>query len=278
MNRIIFCIKESLRSLLQGKMVTLISIITISIALFVVVLPLVAVVNIDKWFEVKESSTSLSVYFSDTLSDESTKEIYDSLSGKFPDASIRFSTPQQEYEFFVLKMGNELLGEIEGNPFGAAMYFDSLKTTPTDSVLEMCKAYPGVDDVVYQNEWLKKLSLLRTRAVRVLVLMAIIVSFLVSFTITNTVRLTVYARKELIKNMQYIGASDWYIKAPFLLEGIFQGLLGSVLSWVGVTSISSFFDQYLLWMDSSLLLFVMLVFGTLIGFLGSLNAVRKFFN
>lgn len=276
MNRILYCIKESLRSLIQGRMMTLISIITIAIALFVVIVPVVGIINIDHWFAQKENSTTLSIYFSDTLSDSSAQELYNELTGHFKH-TCRYSSASDEYDLFSEKMGDELLGEIEDNPFGAALYVDSLSGLLTDSFISDLRAVSGVDDIVYRNEWVGKLQKYRANVNWILLIIVLVVSILVSFTIANTVKLTVYARRDLIKNMQYVGASDWYIKTPFLLEGVLQGLIGSLLSWGMIAIITSLVSSYLLWIDNFFLLIIMLLFGTLLGFIGSLRAVSKFF-
>lgn len=278
MNRILYCIKESLRSLIQGKVMTLISVITIAIALFVVTVPLIGILNMDKWFLAQEKSATLSIYFSDTLSDTTVRSLADELSLQFPREATLYSSPEDEYALFEKKMGAELLGEIEGNPFGAALYIDSLSETPTAGFLTALRGVGGVEDVVYRNEWIRKLQQLRETILWGVSIGIIVVSVLVSFTVSNTVKLTVYAREDLIKNMQYIGASDWYIKTPFILEGVLQGIAGSLFAWLGVVILGFLLSSYLLWMDRVILLGIMVLFGVVVGFVGSLRSVGKFFN
>lgn len=258
---------------------TLISIITIAIALFVVTVPLVGIVNMDKWFQVQEKSATLSIYFSDTLDDSAARALSDELSLQFPKGAARFSSSENEYQLFQQqKTGPDMLRGIEGNPFGAALYVDSLHEQPTSLFLETIQKVSGVDDVVYRDEWITQLHKLRETALWGVAIGVMIVSVLVSFTVSNTVKLTVYAREDLIKNMQYIGASDWYIKTPFILEGVLQGILGAFLSWCGVGLLGFLFSSYLFWMDRLFLFAIMIIFGVVVGFVGSLRAVSKFFN
>lgn len=279
MNRILYYLKESLRSLMQGKMMTLISVVSIAIALFVVTVPIVGIVNLDKWFQVQEESATLSIYFSDTLDDSAAFFLAEELTVHFPNGSVRYSTPVEEYlSFKGEKMGPELLRGVEGNPFGAALYVDSLPEPPTMHLISTVQEVAGVDDVVFRNEWIGKLQQFRKNVLWGVTIGVFIVTIMVSFTVSNTVKLTVYAREDLIKNMQYLGASDWYVKIPFMLEGILQGVLGAIIASFGLTFLGLLLSEYLFWFDRLSLFTILIIFGVVVGFVGSLRAVSKFFN
>ena len=93
----------------------------------------------------------------------------------------------------------------------------------------------------------------------------------------NTVQLTVFARRELVRNMQYVGASHWRIRGPFLLEGIVQGGLGALFAWVALMLLKStlFQQSEILWGDPYLLP-VLLYMGGSLGLVSGYVSVHRF--
>jgi len=91
-------------------------------------------------------------------------------------------------------------------------------------------AVPGIRKVDFGQEWVERLVAF-TKAVRIggigLVVLLVIATVL---TISNTIRLAVFARRREIAIMKLVGATDWYIRRPFLIEGIFLGIIGAVLA------------------------------------------------
>ena len=146
---------------------------------------------------------------------------------------------------------------------------------------------PGVDDVDYGREWLDRLEAL-ARALRAagagataLVLGAAIL------VVANTIRLAVYARRDEIEIMKLVGATDGYVRLPFLLEGALQGLAGAGLALLGLWAV----QQWLLPRAAVAFSFAagaaipilhapealsLLAFGAAVGLVGSYLAVARF--
>ena len=99
----------------------------------------------------------------------------------------------------------------------------------------------GVDDVFYGQEWLEKfsgfISLLKLSGL----IMGLFLLLTTTFIISNTIRLALYARKEELEIMKLLGATDSYMKAPFLIEGLLQGLAGAAMALVSLYAIYSLF-------------------------------------
>ena len=105
--------------------------------------------------------------------------------------------------------------------------------------------------------------------------------------VSNTIRLTVFARRKEIEIMQMVGAAEWFIRWPFILEGVLQGLLGSVLAAVVVggsyamvipklTETISFLPMVEAQSMLPTLLPILILNGAFVGALGSLVSVNKF--
>jgi cell division transport system permease protein len=94
--------------------------------------------------------------------------------------------------------------------------------------------------------------------------------------ISNSIRLTIYARRDLVAHMQVVGATDFFIKMPFILEGILQALVGGILyiMIIGIIRLALMrFPIY--WGPASLPLLIIFI-GVVFGWFGSARAVRKF--
>lgn len=145
----------------------------------------------------------------------------------------------------------------------------------------------GVSGVKYGEEIAQRMlrfnSLVRAVGVVVLILLFLSTILIVS----NTIRLTVFARRKEIEIMQMVGAAEWFIRWPFILEGVLQGLLGSTIAAALVGSSYALFVPKLMETISfipvvqadvilPLLLPVLVLNGALVGAVGSLFSVNKF--
>ena len=154
----------------------------------------------------------------------------------------------------------------------------------TDSMSMLISEFESwnlVDGVVFNQPLLVKvqenLDLINTTALS----LGIIVILAAIFLVANTIRLTIYARRLLIRTMKLVGATDSFIRRPFIVEGVLQGVLAgifaSLLIWGLYSMLSSFLPQI------SVTPFVLIVYffivtitGALLGWIGSALAVRRF--
>lgn len=149
-------------------------------------------------------------------------------------------------------------------------------------LVEELSAWNRVDDVVFNQPLLLKVQ----QNLRLLSLTGLAVGALVIlaalFLVGNTIRLTIYARRLLIRTMKLVGATDQFIQQPFLVEGIAQGAVAGVVASIVVWALYGALSSYLPQLEGSdaLLLFglafLLLVVGVLLGWLGSFFAVRRF--
>lgn len=149
-------------------------------------------------------------------------------------------------------------------------------------LVEELSAWNRVDDVVFNQPLLLKVQ----QNLRLLSLTGLAVGALVIlaalFLVGNTIRLTIYARRLLIRTMKLVGATDQFIQQPFLVEGVAQGAVAGVVASIVVWALYGALSSYLPQLEGSdaLLLFglafLLLVVGVLLGWLGSFFAVRRF--
>lgn len=173
------------------------------------------------------------------------------------------------------------------NPFPRSFIIEV--TTPNDikPVASAVSAIRGISEVNYGREVVDKLLKI-TRVVRLIGIALIgIMAFVAIIIISNTIKLAVYARRREINIMKYIGATDWFIRWPFVIEGFLLGLLGSILAIAIVGYGYYYFTSRL---NGQLVVFSLIpynellpgmaklfvILGCAIGGLGSGLSVRKF--
>ena len=250
--------------------------------------------NLDNWLQRLGSSLSMSVYLKDGTS-EYKRDKVDSFIRGLPGAEIKqYISKKEAMDDLSAALGNEaaFLKHLTVNPLPAS-YEVIFRTkeghaVDPDQIKGQLEKLDGVEDVQYNKECLTRLEGL-VDIVRLIGL--IIGGFLclcVVFIVTNTIKLTIYSRKDEIEILKLVGATDWFVKLPFLLEGMIQGILG------GVFAVAGLFLGYLLLSAKDIYLigpmpldFVFLSTGYLtlifilsmvMGIIGSFIAIGRFFD
>ncbi|MBF0341732.1 MAG: ABC transporter permease [Magnetococcales bacterium] len=125
--------------------------------------------------------------------------------------------------------GAGLLDELDENPLPYSMEFRLSKSDRSLAVTlaREIEAMPGVESVSYDHQWAERLS----AVIRVIRYVGNVMSFLllaaVALIVSNTIKLTIIARRDEVEIMRFLGADDAFIKAPFIYEGLLQGILGA---------------------------------------------------
>ena len=130
------------------------------------------------------------------------------------------------------------------------------------------RKFSEVDEVNYQGRLINRIETAYQSFVKLMVALLSIVIIVSIFIISNTVRLTVYAKKELIKSFELIGATRLFVKAPFIIEGIFHGLIGALLASLFLTGLLEIASSFIL---SIIGVKISYSFLLLFGFLGGIS-------
>ncbi|NLX76264.1 MAG: ABC transporter permease [Clostridiaceae bacterium] len=165
----------------------------------------------------------------------------------------------------------------------------------SEAFTEEIRKMQGVEDVNYPYESLKKLStFLNWINIGSMVVLALLLVISVSI-IANTIKLTVYARRKEIEIMKYIGASDWFIRWPFIIEGIIIGFIGAIVSFILTSYLYNSVESYVnastleygindlvklvpLGSVGGQIFVIYAIIGVVMGSVGSIISVRKHLN
>ncbi len=292
LNTFIYYFREAFHSILRNSWLSEASIGVVAVSLLILGSSLLLVLNANNIADNLESSVEISVFLKDETTPEEVEELEDTLGALPGVAELKFVSKQEALEEMQDNFGEQrdvLAGLEEKNPLPDTF---RVKTQTVEQVVPLARemaAYPQVDQVRYGQGVVEKLLELsrwvRTAGLVTMVLLAIAAIFLIA----TTIRLSVFARRKEIGIMKFLGATNWFVRFPFLLEGMFLGLAGALLAvgavYYGYLSLIRSIQISLPFMqlvtDRSLLMPMLeglLVLGLAFGAVGSLISLRKFLN
>ena len=276
--------------MIRNRLMTFASIGTVAVSLFVLGVFLVLVMNMSKMASSLESQVQISVYISDDLSEENRAEIERMTKSLKNVSSVEYVPREEAMKKFRERLGDnqKILDALgEANPLPNSFL---VTVTNADDVKKTAAAISdlyGVDEVKYGQDVAANLFEL-THLMRFFgVVLVILLLGATVFIISNTIRLTVFARRKEIAIMKYVGATDWFIRWPFILEGVGLGIIGGGVSALALRSFYSatvakiyeslaFFPMVEQYPFMNYLTLALIVTGIVIGILGSTVSLKRF--
>ncbi len=285
-----YFIREVFMSLRRNNWMSLASIGTVAVSLFIFGMFLMLVLNMNKMAESLESQVQINVYLEDSVDREQARDIESDLKELEGVQAVTFVTKDEAMEKFKERLGDQktLLEALdETNPLPDS--FEVMITQPdlVKNAAATIEKWEGVESAKYGQDVMEHLFDI-TRLIRIFgFTLMLVLAFATLFIISNTIRLTVFARRKEIAIMKYVGATDWFIRWPFVLEGMVLGLLGSIISAIAlrlvytgiaekIYSTLAFFPLIPEEPFLSYITIVVILSGMAIGSIGSAVSIKKF--
>ena len=285
-----YFIQEVFRSLRRNNWMSFASIGTVAVSLFVLGVFLLLVLNMNRMASALESQVQISVYLEDELSADDRRDIASDIEALQGIESIRYISKDEAKARLEDRLGDQkylldALGDKNPLPdsFEVVVKSPDLVETAATAIARM----DGVEEAKYGQDVIEHLFAI-TRLIRIfgLVLMVLLAGATL-FIISNTIRLTVFARRKEIAIMKYVGATDWFIRWPFLLEGMVLGFVGGVIAAVAlrsfyaamaakITDTLTFFPLMPQYPSMNYITVALLLAGMAIGALGSALSLKRF--
>ncbi|HIJ84266.1 MAG TPA: ABC transporter permease, partial [Magnetococcales bacterium] len=188
--------------------------------------------NADSAIEKWKGDNLVTVFLKKETTVSQLSQVRDQLLGKAEIKNLNVVSPNDAMERMKTMLGPEsgLLNDLNDNPLSYSLEFHVLGNDPnhTSFLAREIGSWPDVEAVSYDQEWARKLSaavqFIRFTGMSLLLLLLTAVALIIS----NTIKLTIVARRDEIEVMRFMGATDMFIKAPFIYEGFIQGLLGAL--------------------------------------------------
>ena len=282
--------KETFYSLFRNKFMAVASVLTVTLSMFILGVFLCAVLNINHMATYLENQVEMTVYLKDGLNTEQVMAVGKKLKA-LPDLKeIKFTNKDQAMAEFKQRLGDQqgILDAINGNPLPSSYSTSFATPASLKNAVSIVTQYPEVDSVQYGQDIIEQLykvaQVIRIGGIILIVFLAGAELFIIS----NTIRLTVFARRREIQIMKYVGATNGFIRWPFIFEGMIIGFIGSGLSafilWEGYEVVLMemaqaglvFIPMIPLWPFIGYMTVMLLAAGIIIGILGSTISLRKY--
>ncbi len=285
-----YFIKETYKSIRRNGFMSFASISTVAVSLLVLGMFLMIFLNTNNLAQYLESQVQVSVYMQDSATDKELAEVKAKLQKMPGVVKVNQVSKEQALTRFKERLGDQeqLLNSLgKDNPFPNSFEVQVDSPERIKVLTPQIGQIPKVETAKFGQEVVEHLFQL-TKILRFGgILLVIFLAMATLFIISNTIRLTVFARRKEVLIMKYVGATDWFIRWPFLLEGMTLGFFGAVIAFLLINSIYAALLERIhatlaflpLLPAQPLLLYVdlfLLIAGTGIGALGSYISLRKF--
>jgi cell division transport system permease protein len=223
--------RQALGNLFENRMVHLIGVGTMVIAFLIFDAFVLAFVNINAWTQERGRTLTMSIYFKGDPDRSAIEEIQRDLLD-YPVSITTFISKQDAMKSLRRQLGEKagLLDGLTENPLPASLEIilsrDEIDDSLPYELKRKLESIENVDEVQYSQELIDQIQAVMG-AIEIVGLVFGGLLFLAAlFIVTNTIKLTIYSRKDEIEILKLVGATNGFVKAPFLIEGSIQGFLG----------------------------------------------------
>lgn len=291
----VFIFKESMKNLWRNRLMSVASISSVAATLMILGIIFALIININAMAQsAKDQFDSIQAYLLDTLTADEISVLLEKVEAIDGVQSVAYESKSDALERMKesWKDNAYLLEGLEANPLPSSLIIYLEDIYYSSSVLERIEGLSGIEEVKSYQDIVEQLLSI-TEAIRKTGIVVIFVLIAIStFIIHNTIKLTVNSRYREINIMKYVGATNWFIRWPFLTEGTLLGLIGAGIS----TAFMKFAYDYVFEMMHSDfyvlvsayvvppetlmkdVIFLFVVIGAGIGALGSIWSMRKYLN
>ena len=231
--------QEVFRSLKRNNWMSFASVGTVAVSLFVLGVFLILVLNMNRLAATLESQVQISVYLQDDLKQADREDLQQDIAHMQGIDSIRYVSREEAKARLADRLGDQkyLLDALgDKNPLPDSFELTVVHPDMVETAAKAIEHMNGVESAKYGQDVVEHLfditRLMRIFGVALMVLLAGATIFIIS----NTIRLTVFARRKEIAIMKYVGATDWFIRWPFLIEGVVLGFVGGILAAIALRS------------------------------------------
>ena len=286
-------IRDAFKSVFRNFSLSIASVSCISITLIVVAIALVASLNVNSFTESIKKDVTIVVFVDSKATDLEFTNIYDKIKDIDNVDTVTPKTKEQEKEEMMKE--SDILASVMGDwdddelPLKDSFTIKVKKLENIKDTVKEIKAIQLVDTVKYGENMVEKMITAFDFIEKVTIVIVLALVLVNIFLIVNTIKLTIFSRKREISIMRLVGASNFSIKYPFVVEGMVIGMIGSIIPILlviyGYTYLYAYFDGILFSRLIKLIepqpfvyivSLVVLGLGIIVGMIGSSRAVRKY--
>lgn len=289
-NQIFYHIKEGFRSIFSHGLMSFASVCTIVVCLMIMGSFSLVAINIDNMLQKLEDQNEILAYIDETLEEADARAIQGSIEAIENVTEVTFVSREEAAQAFMEKNKDQnLFQDVPAETFRHRFRVKMADIELMAETVQQIKQVLGIEETKQEIEVAEGFVMIRNIVSVLAIVLTVLLVIVSMFIISNTIRITTFTRKEEIAIMKMCGATDWFIRWPFIFEGViiglFAGLIAFLLQWAfyGVlqTAIGNVANLAFVEVMSFDEVFkpVLGIFsgaGFLIGACGSAMAIRKF--
>lgn len=288
-----YSLKQAVTQVNRNKTMTFTSLFSITAMLLILGMFFILVVNVNLLTEnAKDQFDMVEVYLLDEATEEQVSDIIDSAESLAYTDTVEFLGKDDAMAEMQARWGENgyLLEGLQENPLPRSVRITLKNIEDSQQLVDYVSDFDGIERVKYNQSEINKILKI-TNSIQVGALVIIVFLIVVSIiVVSNTVKLTVLARGREISIMKYVGATNWFIRGPFLIEGMIIGILAALISSGVICGLYSLVtanlsEQMLVLFSTGLvpvsfmtenLIIIFLALGVSIGAMGSMISMRRF--
>ena len=284
--KLLFLLSESFRALFRAKLPAAISSITIGIALVIFSLAYFTYVNLLGYSYKFKSKSRIEVFFQSDLNADKARDLFNTILISDGIEQGEFINKEKAAELFKSYFHediNEIIGE---NPLPMGGRYDIAvdyrNSTQMRSMVLDIRRLEGVDVASFPQGVISRVDSIVENILGVSMAMGIAIFIIAVILVSNTIRLIIHARQEAIETMHLLGATNSFIRFPFVVEGIIQGIIGagfSLLILYLLRSLQSYLLEPLVnlpMVEPANLIAYNIIFGLILALIGSYRGISKY--
>jgi len=280
--KIFFLLKEGIINLGRARMATLISIISISLSLTLIGIFAVVGQNVKLLFNRFYKQVEIEAFLDPTLDKNEIEHLRQEILKNSQVSELKFISPEEALAEFLKSFGEDISSVLNENPLPPSFRIVLRPAFSSPELIEKFKkdleSLNGIQEVLYHEEIIRLIHRYYKIGIGIGGFLGIILVIVVTILIFNTIRLTIHSRRDIIQIMRLVGATDLFIKSPFVIEGMIQGVLGGVVAVITIKFLSSLvqdivYSQFVV--TQNIYLFI-LGMGLFFGWIGGYLSVNKY--
>ena len=286
----LYLIREGFRSIKTHGFMSFASVTIITACLIIMGSITLLTLNIDKLIADLEQQNEIVAFVDDSVADEeAARALQSSILAAGNIESAEFVSRDSAMNSFMSKYDDRLMEGIDASVFRHRYVLHLTDISQMAETKQALEQIPGIAKVNAQIEYADRFVRVRNIVSVISLILTAVLTFVSFFIMSNTIKLTTYGRREEIAIMKMVGATNGFIRTPFVIEGLVLGLLGGLfgflLTWLLYTALNSSLMDTLTGSFVTLvpfksimwpLLAAYLGIGVLIGVFGGLNAIRNY--
>ena len=234
MDKLLYLISEGIKNIWRHKMTTFTAVFSLFLALYFVGILAIAGENTRSILQYLRSKYKIEVFFKQDIDFDSAKKISDSILNIKGVRSSTVINKDDAVRIFKDQFGEDILSILGYNPLPISAVINlkrkSDQILDASPIVNQIKSFDGIEEVRYQGYLIKKIERTYARIMKYFPGLAMVFILVAVLVIYNTIKLSIFARKDLVQSLKLIGATKLFIQMPFIFEGLIDGLLASIIA------------------------------------------------